>query len=271
VKGFFLGMKYGFILTGNPNDLVELAQEAEAAGWDGVFLPDDWMSAWIKLTAIAMKTRSLLLGTMLTPLPEQFPWYVAAQTAILDQLSQGRVILTAGLGVLELDKFGMQENKVRAQRLDEALEILERWWSGENMRSFLYEGHHYHLQQMSADVSWPTHTPLQKPRIPIWVIGGPKQRQLRRAARWDGAVVNGTPDELRERIAAIQVLRTSSNALDIIIEGETPHDDVGRSAALVQPYAEAGATWWMESMWESAVPRPYDMRTRIRSGPPRIS
>lgn len=50
------------------------------------------------------------------------------------------MILTAGLGVLELDKFAMQENKVRAQRLDEALELLERWWSGEEMRSFLYEG-----------------------------------------------------------------------------------------------------------------------------------
>lgn len=67
-------MKDGFILTGDPTDLVELAQEAETAGWDGVFLPDDWMSAWIKLTAIAMRTHPRLLGTMLTPLPEQFPW-----------------------------------------------------------------------------------------------------------------------------------------------------------------------------------------------------
>src|SRR5947209_16548268 len=85
-------MKYGFILTGDPEEVVELAQEAEAAGWDGVFLPDDWTTAWIKLTAIAMRAQRILLGTMLTPLPEQFPWYVAAQTATLDQLSDGRVI-----------------------------------------------------------------------------------------------------------------------------------------------------------------------------------
>jgi alkanesulfonate monooxygenase SsuD/methylene tetrahydromethanopterin reductase-like flavin-dependent oxidoreductase (luciferase family) len=50
-------MKYGFILMGTATEVVELAQEAEAAGWDGVFLPDDWMTAWIKLTAIAMRTQ----------------------------------------------------------------------------------------------------------------------------------------------------------------------------------------------------------------------
>jgi alkanesulfonate monooxygenase SsuD/methylene tetrahydromethanopterin reductase-like flavin-dependent oxidoreductase (luciferase family) len=264
-------VKYGFILMGNPAEVIELAQEAEAAGWDGVFLPDDWMTAWIKLTAIAMRTQRISLGTMLTPLPEQLPWYVAAQTATLDQLSGGRVILTAGLGVLELDKFGMQENRVRAQRLDEALEILDRWWRGESLRSFTYEGHHYRLEEMRASVDWRTHAPRQKPRIPVWVIGGPKQSQLRRAARWDGAVIGGNPEELHERKAAIEALRTSPSSLDIITEGETPHDDPARAAAIVRPYAEAGATWWLESMWEyEGVIRNYDMRMCIRSGPPAI-
>ena len=265
-------MKYGFILTGEPADVVGFAQEAEDAGWDGVFLPDDWMSAWIKLTAIAMRTQSLYLGTMLTPLPEQLPWYVAAQTATLDQLSHGRVILTAGLGVLELDKFGMQENKVRAHRLDEALEILDSWWRGESLRSFTFEGVHYRLQQMQAEVDWRTHMPYYRIRIPTWVIGGAKQSQLRRAALWDGAVIGGTPDELRERKAAIEALRTNPLPLDIVTEGETPPDDPERAVAIVRPYAEAGATWWLESMWELVgVTRTYDMRTRIRSGPPRIS
>ncbi|MGH2482545.1 MAG: LLM class flavin-dependent oxidoreductase, partial [Ktedonobacteraceae bacterium] len=219
------------------------------------------------LTAIAMLTRSIRLGTMLTPLPEQDPWYVAAQTATLDQVSRGRVILTAGLGVLELDKFGMLENKVRAQQLDEALEIIERWWQGESLRAFTYSGQHYHLQQMSEDVDWTTHSPIQKPRIPLWVVGGSKQSQLRRAARWDGAVIGGTPAELRERKAAIEALRISSSPLEIITEGQTPYDDAGRAAALVQPYVEAGATWWLESMWDGT---PQAMRTRVRSGPPRL-
>ena len=264
-------MKYGFILTGSTSDVVEMGQEAEAAGWDGVFLPDDWMTSWIKLTAIALRTRSLLLGTMLTPLPEQSPWYVAAQTATLDQLSGGRVILTAGLGVLELDKFDLLDNKVRARRLDESLELIERWWQGGPLRSFTYAGEHYRLKAMDADVAWTTHTPVQKPRIPLWVIGGPKRSQLRRAARWDGAVVNGTASELRERRIALDALRVRSEPLAIITEGETPPDDAARASAIVAPFAEAGATWWLESMWETGRPRNYDMRTRIRSGPPRLT
>ena len=262
-------MKYGFILLGNVKEVVTLAQEAEKAGWDGVFLPDDWTSAWIKLAAIAMVTQRISLGTMLTPLPEQLPWHVAAQTATLDQLSNGRVIFTAGLGVLELDKFGLQDNKIRAQQLDEALAILNNWWQGTSMRTFTYEGRHYHLQEMRASVDWPTHASLQKPRIPIWVIGGSKQSQLHRAARWDGAVISGSPKELQERKAAIEVLRTSSSPLDIITEGETPPDDSARATSIIHPYAEAGATWWLESMWEDAN-RAYDMQTRIRSGPPRL-
>jgi len=126
------------------------------------------------------------------------------------------------------------------------------------------------LQEMRASVDWRTHAPLQKPRIPIWVIGGPKQSQLRRAARWDGAVIGGSLEELRERKAAIEALRTSPMPLDIITEGETFPNDSVRASAIVRPYVEAGATWWLESMWEG-VTRNYDMRTRIRSGPPRIS
>jgi alkanesulfonate monooxygenase SsuD/methylene tetrahydromethanopterin reductase-like flavin-dependent oxidoreductase (luciferase family) len=264
-------MKYGFILMGHPTKVVELAQEAEAAGWDGVFLSDDWMTAWIMLTAIAMQTQRIRLGTMLTPLPEQLPWYVAAQTATLDQLSGGRVILTAGLGILERDQAGSLNNKVRAQRLDEALEILASRWRSEPL-STASLSHYAHLQELHSSVEVGTYTPQQNPRIPIWVVGGPKQSQLQRAARWDGAVIGGSPEELSARKAAIEDLRTSSVPLDIIIEGETPHDDPVRAASIVRPYAEAGATWWLESMWEwEGVTRPYDMPTRIRSGPPRIS
>jgi alkanesulfonate monooxygenase SsuD/methylene tetrahydromethanopterin reductase-like flavin-dependent oxidoreductase (luciferase family) len=110
------------------------------------------MTAWITLTAIATRTRRISLGTMLTPLPEQLPWYVAAQTATLDQLSGGRVILTAGLGVLEQDTSGLLDTRVRARRLDEAVEILDSRWQGESLRTFLYEGHYSSLREMRSSV-----------------------------------------------------------------------------------------------------------------------
>ena len=92
-------MKFGVVLTGTDQDVLELGREAEAAGWDGVFLPDDWGAALIRLTAIAMRTERVRLGTMLTPLPQHLPWIVAAQSATLDQLCGGRMILGLGLGV----------------------------------------------------------------------------------------------------------------------------------------------------------------------------
>jgi alkanesulfonate monooxygenase SsuD/methylene tetrahydromethanopterin reductase-like flavin-dependent oxidoreductase (luciferase family) len=69
------------------------------------------------------------------------------------------------------------------------------------------------------------HVPQQKPCIPIWVIGGSKQSQLRRAARWDGAVIGGSPEELHRRKDAIEALRSSALSLDIITEGGSgpPH------------------------------------------------
>src|SRR5438270_10786981 len=119
-------MKFGVVLTGTDQDVLELGREAEAAGWDGVFLPDDWGAALIRLTAIAMRTQRVRLGTMLTPLPQHLPWIVAAQSATLDQLCGGRMILGLGLGVNELDKIGLEENRVRAQMLDEGLAIVAR-------------------------------------------------------------------------------------------------------------------------------------------------
>lgn len=261
-------MKYGFVLIGNAQEMVTLAQEAEAAGWDGVFLADDWGASWIVLTAIAACTQRLLLGTMLTPLPQHLPWTIAAQAATLDQLSNGRVILATGLGVIELDKVGLRDNTLRAQMLNEGLELVDAWWQGQPIRPFTYHGRHYHLQPTEADVSWITHKPLQQPRIPIWVVDSGKASQLRRAVRWDGALMSGKPEEVRQRKELIASRRDTP--FDIIVEGETPAHDSTQAASLVQAYADAGATWWMESMWDiPGVQRDYDMLTRIKMGPPR--
>ncbi|HEV2526947.1 MAG TPA: LLM class flavin-dependent oxidoreductase [Thermomicrobiales bacterium] len=264
-------MRYGIVLNTLDMDtgiVTDLAVAAEQAGWDGIFLPDDYMTAWVRLAAIATRTERIRLGTMLTPLPEQDPWYVAAQAAVLDELSGGRVILAVGLGVLELDKFGLDDNGVRARWLDEGLTILDRWWAGERRRDFAHDGVHFRLQPMAADVAWTTHRLVQRPAIPVWVVGGKAGSQIRRAAKRDGAIVASDPDEIRERVAAVRALRDPGRPLDIIVEGETPADDPGRAADLVRPSAGAGATWWMESRWQ--VPAAHQarvIRERIEAGP----
>ena len=94
-------MHYGAVLTtGDAADVADLAVLAEESGWDAIFTwePVWGVDAWIALTAAAMRTTTIRLGTMLTPLPRRKPWDLATTTATLDRLSGGRVILSVGLG-----------------------------------------------------------------------------------------------------------------------------------------------------------------------------
>jgi hypothetical protein len=62
--------------------------------------------------------------------------------------------------------------------------------------------------------------------------------------------------------------RTATTPFDIVMEGVTPGDEPARAADIIRPFAEAGATWWLEAMW-TAPNEPDDVRTRIQQGPPR--
>ncbi|HSJ60770.1 MAG TPA: LLM class flavin-dependent oxidoreductase, partial [Jiangellaceae bacterium] len=96
-------MKFGFTLpSGDARTAAETAAIAEQAGWDGFFVwePVWGVDAWVCLAAAAMRTKRIKLGTMLTPLSRMRPWKLASETATLDNLSGGRVILSVGLGAL---------------------------------------------------------------------------------------------------------------------------------------------------------------------------
>ncbi len=273
--------------------LVQLAQEAEAAGWDGFFLwdhivfgPEPVVDPWVALTAIALGTSRLRLGPLVTPLPRRRPWTVARQTVSLDHLSGGRLILGVGIGdgPWEWDDLGeVADMRVRGAMLDEGLAVLAGLWRG---TPFRYDGTHYRLQET---VFVPP--PLQSPRIPVWVAAGwPRMRPLRRAARWDGVVVKRadeaalTPAEVWACSTSIAAQRTSAAPFDVVMAGCTTGQDPAADADLIAPFAAGGLTWWIEQVrWRgSSVPwrdgRGWDgawpveaMQARIRRGPPRRS
>jgi alkanesulfonate monooxygenase SsuD/methylene tetrahydromethanopterin reductase-like flavin-dependent oxidoreductase (luciferase family) len=278
-------MQYGLDIPtigsyADPNVLVDLAGEAEKAGWDGFFLWDVLFAdnqrelpvtdARIALAAIAMRTQRMKLGAMLTPLSRRRPWQVARETVALDHLSQGRLVFGAGSGYQALDftPFGEDYDlRVRAEKLDESLEILKGLWSGE---PFSFQGKYY-----TIDEALFVPKPLQSPRIPIWVAGGwPRRKPLRRAARWDGIylmTVNQetgeflTPAEIREIAAYIQIYRASNAPFDIAVNVEA-YTDQARRTEMAQQYSEAGATWWIELETSGESFEGY--RERIRQGPP---
>jgi alkanesulfonate monooxygenase SsuD/methylene tetrahydromethanopterin reductase-like flavin-dependent oxidoreductase (luciferase family) len=279
-------MKYGFVLPwGDARTAAELAALAEAHGWDGFFVwePVWGVDAWVALAAAAMTTTRIRLGTMLTPLPRRKPWDLASQSAALDNLSGGRLILSVGLGAAHAGWLAFEPDpgrKVRAELLDEGLDVLTGLWAGQ---PFEYEGRHY---RVTASDFMPPPPPVQRPRIPVWVVGAwPAPRSMARAARYDGWLPNAvgkgasgpaTPEQIRAGVDWIRDVRTieglAVEGYDVICEGTTPHDDPTAASALVQPSYEAGATWWMEADWSVAREAVRDYaEQRLTAGPPVIA
>jgi alkanesulfonate monooxygenase SsuD/methylene tetrahydromethanopterin reductase-like flavin-dependent oxidoreductase (luciferase family) len=276
-------MQYGVIITGgSPRTQADLAATAEAAGWDGVFTYDaiaigdaEMYDPWVILAAMAMRTERVRLGAMVFAPSRRRPWKVAREAMTLDVLSGGRLVLPVGLGALDDKGFGAvgepTEARIRAELLDETLAILEGLWSGE---PFGFDGDHYRFEPMTFRP-----TPVQRPRIPVWVVGAwPHAKSMRRAARWDGIVVQalgpdgspGGPDVLQEVVNWLGGTRARegrTGPFEIIVDGTTPAADHAAGVATVAAYEAAGATWWMEADWVNTDLEV--LRRRIEAGPPR--
>ncbi|MDQ5810767.1 MAG: LLM class flavin-dependent oxidoreductase, partial [Actinomycetota bacterium] len=192
-----------------------------------------------------------------------------------DHLSGGRMILGVGLGFsgeAEFAQFGEDgDARVRADKLDEALAIINGLCSGE---PFSYERKYYALKETTF-----TPRPVQE-HIPIWVAGyWPNKRPFRRAAQWDGAapaemdirpdgfsILPSSPETVKDIKAYIDQHRTSSAPYDIIVSRVLP-DEPEEEAAMVKAYEEAGVTWLLRDMLPWEVPLS-QASTIVRSGPP---
>lgn len=267
--------------------LAELAQIAEDSGWDGVFLEDYlvWQNnqsvstydPWIALSAMALRTKNIVLGTQVTPLPRRRPWKLARETVSLDHLSGGRLILGVGIGDagesvaadISFAHFGETWSaKERAAMLDEGLQILAGLWGGE---PFEHSGQYYQVQEVTF-----LPRPIQRPRIPIWIGGGfPLKGPLERAARWDGACLyrHGThfmsPEDIRDLRSYIEKRRGSLDGYDIAVGGSPRRSDWEEERDYIRSLAEAGATWWTEYIPPDAGELD-TVRQMISRGPLRI-
>jgi alkanesulfonate monooxygenase SsuD/methylene tetrahydromethanopterin reductase-like flavin-dependent oxidoreductase (luciferase family) len=252
-------MRFGIYLSNigshsDPATVADLAAEAEGAGWEALFVWDHlafvWgmpsADPWVVLSACAVRTSTMLLGTGVTPIPRRRVQNVAHAVATLDRLSGGRVVFGAGLGGNrgEFERFGDDYSRARRiELLDEGLARLRGWLDGEEVDGVSLE-------------------PPPERHIPIW-IGGNSDDALARAARYDGWLPDTTtPDAMK---LSPEEIAEKSKGLEgeIAVAGYSDRADP-------REYAEAGATWWLESF--------HDMRggldeqlAVIRAGPPTIA
>ena len=234
-----------------PVTLADLARRAEQRGWEGFFLWDHvnyrppvraLADVWIALAAIAWATERVRIGPLVTPLSRRRVQRVARETVTLEHLAHGRLTLGVGLGSDrngELEPFGeVADPRERARLLDEGLDRLAAFWAGE------FEP-----------------TPIQQPRIPVWVAGRwPNRRPVRRAARWDGffPIDLTAPDDLAVLAAELRELRGHrDDPFDLVVEIEP--------GAEAQPWEAAGATWVLTSI--DSPPRLEEVRAAIDAGP----
>jgi alkanesulfonate monooxygenase SsuD/methylene tetrahydromethanopterin reductase-like flavin-dependent oxidoreductase (luciferase family) len=235
-----------------PSTLAELASRAEQLGWDGFFLWDHIRyrppvqavaDPWIALAAIACSTERLRIGPLITPLARRRVQKLARETVTLDHLSAGRLTLGVGLGGDrhgEFEPFGdPADPRERARLLDRGLEQLDAYWAGEFQP-----------------------TPIQQPRIPVWVAGRwPNRRPLRRATRWDGffPIDLTGPEDLAVFAAEARDLRPrQGDGFDLVAEIPPDGDP--------EPWEAAGATWVLTGSTESP-PRLDEVRAVIEAGP----
>lgn len=259
-------MRFGVSMpnVGDPGDLVALAVAAEHAGWDGFYLWDhihalpSMLDPWVLLGAIAARTRSVRLGTLVTPVPRRRPWKLAKEVVTLDHLSNGRAVLGVGLGIpadTEYGAFGEPtEARIHGALLDEALPLIDSFLRGDRVD---HEGPNYRVH---ARLDPPAR---QRPRPPIWVaatVGMP--RPLARARRWDGVFPLAppgrppTPDELAGLVADLRP-RDGYDVLGVLTPG-----------ASVEALARAGVTWAIEG--PAGPDEPWsEVRRRVEAGPPR--
>ena len=233
--------------------MVEIGRAAEDNGWDGLFvwdhvlspLPESWeiSDPWIVLAAIAATTRSIRLGTMVTPIARRRIIKLARETVTLDRLSAGRLTLGLGLGGdggREFSAFGdPSQASERAQILAQGVEALTALWSGDVVNSFgpvKVEGIQIKLG------------PVQSPRIPIWFgCKGMSIRPIERAAAYDGNYpIEVDMIRVAQIVERIRQLRGSLDGFDI---APAVHPGVALSDLKL-----AGATWAMRTFWPGHRP-----------------
>jgi F420-dependent oxidoreductase-like protein len=192
--------------------VIAQAQEADAAGFDSVFLMDHFyqlpmlgtpdqpmLEAYTALGGLATVTKNVQLGTMVTGNSYRNPTHLAKAITTLDVMSQGRAILGIGTGWFELehDSLGFEFGTFtdRFNKLGESLQIILPMLAGERPT---FSGKYYRTVEAMAE-------PRFREHIPLLIGGSGEKKTIPLAAKhFDHLNLTSSFDELRGKLDVVK-------------------------------------------------------------------
>ncbi len=252
---------------GSPRGLLELAITAEAGGWDGFFLWDRLMfegavaDPQIVMGAVAARTETITLGTLVTAIARRRPWKVARELASLAQLAPGRVVAGIGLGMDdEFTPFSYEPQGMRARRfaMEDGLELLPLLLSGDPVVWKQPEARIGQYRQDRLVIDSPPFLPTPPEPVKIWsaasvMRGDIKQpvRPFERAARSNGLFPAPIPWDPLETLNPTEMGRAIELCFGADAQVPDGYDLVAAGTAdarYLDEFEELGVTWWLMTL-----------------------
>ena len=253
-------------------EIAERWQHFETLGFDSVWVVDHfvnpyqstgpWFECWTLLAALAARTTTIRVGTLVTSIIYRNPALLARQAITVDHISQGRLELGIGATSALDVSHGMTGVKVwdareRVERFRETIEIVDQMLRSEVTT---YKGHYY---QVNAAEMHPA--PIQQPRPPLTIAAhGPKTLKIAATYgdSWSTLVGGGSTSReaielTRQRIDmlneyAVEVGRDPNSITRSLAVGWTPDrpfDSLDSFYEFVGSYREVGINEFVFPYW----------------------
>jgi alkanesulfonate monooxygenase SsuD/methylene tetrahydromethanopterin reductase-like flavin-dependent oxidoreductase (luciferase family) len=224
-------IRFGVSIFPQPVDwrhFIGLVQRMEDLGYDGYFSydhPTARADCWTALTALAMATERIRLGTIVDCIYYRGPYLLARMAADVDRVSGGRLVLGLGIGDApdEFAQMGIPYPPVgvRQRGMEETIAIVRGLWSGQ---PFAFEG-----EQWSAQSDGSFLGPVQEPYVPILLAGGGEKVTLRQVARYADAGNMGAHVTIGQAVTDADVARKFAKLREYCAELDRPYESVLRS------------------------------------------
>lgn len=211
-------MRFGYAnISVDPLLAVKFGVEAEKSGFDSLWVPDhlvdvngDKVEPWTTLSAVAVLTKKIRLGSAVTDTQRSHPVRTAHSVTCLDAISRGRAMLGIGAGeAMNIVPFGLlwEDPSTRIARLTEAVQVIRLLWSSSRENTVSFSGRFYRLDNafLSQEVN-------QKPHPPIYVGAMASEKALRVVGQFGDGWYSWftTPEVFRKRWSIIKQAAESS-------------------------------------------------------------